>query len=128
MIHWWVRESEPFPKSASWPFVINKLNLNMRGKCSKNDSHVAVDISGLGERLEDRSGLQERSGTMKKKTQTKQVSATQQGKDCHIFFIKSRKKKPGAVVQGRAEQGCLRRLWKEELQPELGGLIPEVPP
>lgn len=31
-------------------------HLGVRGKCSKNDHQVAVDISGLGERLQDKSG------------------------------------------------------------------------
>lgn len=37
--------------------MIHKLSVGIRGKCSKNDSQVAVDISGLGERHQDRSGI-----------------------------------------------------------------------
>lgn len=71
----------------------------------QNDSQVAVDISGLGERM-DRSRTTTRVGNDEEENQSKRSKLVQCNKARIVTYsIKSGRKETGVVVQGRAKQG-----------------------
>lgn len=106
--------------------MINTICLGVSGIYSKNDSPVAVDISGLWERFQGRNETTTLARDDKEEDLSKRsyVSATQQGTVVTYTLSSQGKGSQGDWSRGQQNKGGLRGLWKEDSQPELGGGCP----
>lgn len=98
----------------------------MSGKYSKNDRPVAVDISGLWERFQDRNEITTLVRDDKEENLSKKVTLVQCNKARVVTYTLSSQGKgsQGDWSRGEQNKGGLRGLWKEDSQPELGGGCP----